>query len=340
MQSIIVISIAKLEFFVDYLLYLRIKISFENMLNRRILRTKAFKAVYAFAENHGMTLKEAEGLLELSCESTRDLYLFLLSITGPLTAECRARLEAARGKFNPTEDELNPNMKFAENSIAPLLMDDPDFTRIISRKKLSWEPYDMLLRHLYESIRERKYFRDYLDSEETGPEADAALWAKIFEREFEDNAELHDILEEMSIYWNDDLGYALTWCCKTVRMLGKGGRWKLPPLYQSDMEGHEGFESDRSFIFSLLRAAYVNFDAFVDKVDALTPKWTRDRICTTDLALIVCGMAEAGLPGAAPVKVIINEYVEISKSYSTPESSGFVNGLLDKLINTHQETTN
>ena len=120
------------------------------MLNRRILRTKAFKAVYAFAENHGMTLKEAEGLLELSCESTRDLYLFLLSITGPLTAECRARLEAARGKFNPTEDELNPNMKFAENSIAPLLMDDPDFARIISRKKLSWEPYDMLLRHLYE----------------------------------------------------------------------------------------------------------------------------------------------------------------------------------------------
>ena len=74
------------------------------MLNRRILRIKAFKTIYCYAENHGMTLKEAEALLELSCESTRDLYLFLLTLTGPLTEEARARIEAARANFNPTEE--------------------------------------------------------------------------------------------------------------------------------------------------------------------------------------------------------------------------------------------
>ena len=158
------------------------------MLNRRILRIKVFKVLYGSVLADCGSLAEAESELDMSCEATRDLYVFMLGIVSPLTRVAGERIEMARKKFNPTEEERNPNMKFAENSIAPMLMDDPDFARIISRKKLSWEPYDMLLRHLYESIRERKYFRDYLDSEETGPEADAALWAKIFEREFEDNA--------------------------------------------------------------------------------------------------------------------------------------------------------
>ncbi|CCX54160.1 uncharacterized protein BN459_00776 [Bacteroides sp. CAG:1060] len=226
-------------------------------------------------------------------------------------------------------------MKFVENSITPLLTEDPDFQKLLKRKKFSWEQYDVFLRHLYESVRESKYFQDYLEAEESGLEADASLWAKIFEREFEDNEELRDILEDMSIYWNDDLGYALGWCCRTVRELGKGGRWSLPPLYVSDLPGNEAKSSDKAFVFGLLRSAYLNFDAFSENIAALTPKWNRDRICATDLALIVCGMAEAKAFPQTPVKVIINEYVEISKFYSTPESSGFVNGLLDRLINNH-----
>ena len=305
------------------------------MLNRRILRTKVFKALYSYAENPGMSLKDTEALLELSCEATRDLYLFLLSITGPLTAEASSRIEAARAKFNPTEEELHPNMKFVENRIAPLFMTDSDFTKIISRKKLSWDQYDVLLRHLYESVRERKYFKDYLDSGESSLEEDAALWAKIFEREFEDSDELRDILEDMSIYWNDDLGYALTWCCRTMRSIASGERWSLPELFQSDLPGNEAMESDKRFITNVLRNGYANLDDYCSQVAALTPKWNRDRLCTTDLILISCGMAEAATQSGMPAKVIINEYVEMSKFYSTPESGAFVNGLLDKLINKH-----
>ncbi len=302
------------------------------MLNRRILRTKAFKTIFCYAENPAMSLKEAEAMLEISCESTRDLYLFLLSIIGPLTSEARTRIEAARSKFNPSEEELNPNMKFVQNRIAPLLAEDPDFCRIISRRKLSWEQYDVLLRHLYESIRSRKYFRDYLASAESSLEEDARLWCRIFEREFEDNRELADILEELSIWWNDDLGYALSWCCRTVRSLGKGENWELPPLYRSPFAGEEGYSDDRRFVTGLLRTAFTGFERYSTAVSALTPKWNRDRLCTTDLALIVCGMAEAEACPDTSVRIIINEYVELSKSYSTPESSGFVNGLLDRLI--------
>ena len=307
------------------------------MLNRRILRVKAFKTIYCYAENRTMSLKDAEALLELSCEATRDLYLFLLSIVGPLTREAVERITAAKSKFNPSEEERNPKMRFATNRIAAILEGDPDFQKIVSKKKLSWENYDVLLRNLYESVRERDYFKKYMSAPETGEaqalKADAQLWCKIFENEFEDNSALEDILEELSIYWNDDLGYALSWCIRTLKDLGEGANWSLPALYQSDLAGNESYTSDKAFVFGLLRGAYVNFDSFVDSIDSLTQKWTRDRICATDLALLVCGMAEAKAFPSIPVKIIINEYVEIAKYYSTRESSAFVNGLLDKLIN-------
>lgn len=304
------------------------------MLGRRILRIKDFKVVYSYAENQEMSLKEAENQLELSCESTRDLYLFMLSVIGPLTAEASARIEAARSKFNPTAEEANPNLKFVENKVAAYFAQDDEFQKIIKRKKFSWDQNDVLLRHLYEKIRNREYFKRYLESEERSMAEDAALWVRIFEKEFEDNDELYDILEDMSIYWNDDLPYALTWCCRTLGELGDGGRWSLLPLYQSDM--HKDMDSDKAFSVNLLRKAVLNFDKYYAMVAETTPKWDKNRICTTDLALIICGLAEAEEFPLTPVKIIINEYVEISKFYSTPESRAFVNGVLDKLINKRQ----
>ena len=303
------------------------------MLNRRILRIKAFKAIYSYAENPGMTLKDTEALLDISCESTRDLYLFLLSVVGPLTAEASARIEAARSKFNPTEEERNPNLKFTQNRIAPLLANDPDFAKLIKKKKFSWDQYDVFLRRLYESVRGRKYFYEYMNSGESSIAEDARLFVRIFEREFEDNRDLADILEDMSIYWGDDLGYALTWVCRTLKSIGEGESWNLPALYQSELPGNEAMESDHRFVVKLLRGAYSGFERFCDSVAELTPQWNRDRLCMTDLVLIACGMAEAEMDTQMPRRIIINEYVEISKFYSTPESSAFVNGLLDKLIN-------
>ena len=304
------------------------------MLSRRILRIKAFKAMYSYAENPAMTLKETEALFECSCEATRDLYLYMLSIIGPLTAEASARIEAAKSKFNPTPEELNPNMKFVNNGIAPLLEEDPDFQKIIKRKKFSWDQCDVLIRHLYETVRERDYFKAYMADPEQSLKQDADLWVSIFENEFEDNTELADILEDMSIYWNDDLAYSLSWCIRSLQALGKVRRWNLPELYMSDMlTGAPKKESDREFILGVIRTAYVNFKKYYDAVAERTPKWDKNRICATDLALIVCGLAEAEKFPGIGYKTTINEYVEISKFYSTPESRAFVNGLLDKLIN-------
>lgn len=301
------------------------------MLNRRILRIKAFKTLYSFAENPSMTLQEAQAQLEISCEATRDLYIFLLGIIPALTREASERIEAARSKFNPTEEEKHPNLKFVHNAISPLIEEDPDFQKIFKKKKFSWDQYDVLLRNLYDSIRRSDYFADYLSSQESSIKEDGELWATIFEREFPDNAELETILEDLSIWWNDDLEYSLSWCCRTMDELGKGKRWNLPPLFQSDF--HPGSDSDKSFVQGIVRKGVTNFEKYYESIAQLTPKWDKNRICTPDLCLIVAGLAENEAFPRIDARITINEFVEISKFYSSPESRAFVNGLLDKLIN-------
>lgn len=280
----------------------------------------------------GGTLAEAEAGLDASCEATRDLYVFMLGIVPPLTRVARERLESARKKFNPTEEERNPNMKFADNSLAVLLDEDPDFAKAFSKRKFSWEQYDLFLKKIYSSIVQKDYYRKYMESGTSSLAEDCRLFTRIFEEEFTDSVELEQILEDMSIWWNDDLAYSLTYCCRTLETLARGGRWELPPLYQSDMKKDAKMESDRLFAHRLLQNAFAGRQRYSEMISGSVSNWDQDRIVSTDMALIITGLAEAENFPTIPVRVTINEYVEISKYYGTPKSSIFVNGLLDRLI--------
>ena len=304
------------------------------MLNRRILRIKAFKVLYSYAENRTMTLQEALAGLDISCEATRDLYLYMLSIAGPLTAEASRRTEAASHKFNPTEEELHPNRKFVDNALAPLLAEDPDFQKLLERKKLSWDQDDALVHDLYETVKTRPYYAAYMADPEISLTQDIRLFKKIFENEFEDNDALWQILEDRSIYWTDDLPYALTQVIRSLDDIARTGRWEFPPLYQSDILSAQGREvdSDRRFVHSLVTAAYGRYAEYSALVAGSVSKWDSDRLFVTDLVLIAMGLAEAEYFPDIPVRVTLNEYVEISKYYSTPKSRVFVNGLLDRLL--------
>lgn len=302
------------------------------MLNRRILRIKVFKVLYGSVLAGGGTLAEAEAGLDASCEATRDLYVFMLGIVPPLTRVARERLESARKKFNPTEEERNPNMKFADNALAVQLDEDPDFAKAFSKRKFSWEQYDLFLKKIYSSIVQKDYYRKYMESGTSSLAEDCRLFTRIFEEEFTDSVELEQILEDMSIWWNDDLAYSLTYCCRTLETLARGGRWELPPLYQSDMKKDAKMESDRLFARRLLQNAFAGRQRYSEMISGSVSNWDQDRIVSTDMALIITGLAEAENFPTIPVRVTINEYVEISKYYGTPKSSIFVNGLLDRLI--------
>ena len=302
------------------------------MLNRRILRIKAFKVLYSNAIAENMSLAQAQSQLDVACEATRDLYIYMLGIVSPLTKIARDRIESAKGKFNPTEEDLNPNMKFADNALAKLLDADVDFQKVISKKKLSWDQYDIFLKKVMNSIASKEYFAEYMASPTVSLKEDCRLFTRIFEEEFVDSEDLEKILEDKSLYWNDDLAYALTWCCKTLKSFEKGEAWKMLPLYQSELLEGPDVESDLAFVRKLLQAAFAGYDRYFAMISESVSGWEKERLFSTDVALIVMGLAEASSFPTIPVKVTINEYVEISKFYGTQKSRSFVNGLLDRLV--------
>ena len=286
------------------------------MLNRRILRIKAFKVLYGSVLSGNMTISQAESALDLSCEAVRDLYIYMLSIVSPLTQVARQRIEAAQSKFNPTEGELNPNMKFADNALARLLDEDMDLNKLLAKKKLSWTQYDLFLKKVMNSVASKDYFIRYMESAETSLKEDCRLFTRIFEEEFVDSEDLEMILEEKSIYWNDDLAYALTWCCRTLKDFAAGKSWSLLPLYQSDMMQGEGVESDKYFVHKLLQSAMAGYERYSAMVADSVTGWEKERLFSTDVVLVVMGLAEAVTFPEIPVKVTMNEYVELDKKKS------------------------
>ena len=302
------------------------------MLNRRILRIKAFKVLYGSVLSGEKSLAQAQSQLEQSCEAARDLYIYMLSIISPLTNIARERIEAAQKKYNQTEEEKNPNMKFAENALAKLIDEDVDFQKLLAKKKLSWTQYDLLLKKVMTSVASKEYYAQYMASPERSLKEDCKLFTKIFEEEFVDSEELEMILEEKSLHWNDDLAYALTWCCRTLKSFADGEAWKMPALYQSEMMKGSEVESDKLFVTRLLQHSFAGYEKYSNMVAESVEGWEKERLFSTDVILIAMGLAEAVNFPTIPVKVTIYEYVELSKFYGTPKSRAFVNGLLDRLI--------
>lgn len=304
------------------------------MLNRRILRIKVFKELFSYSGNPSMSRKDVLSEFERSCEAVRDLYLFVLGSIPAVTAEAARQIEAARGKFNPTPEERNPNLKFAENALARLLAEDPDYRKLAEKKQLDWETYDALVRSLYDELKEQEWFAAYMADPERSLAADTALFARIFEELLQDNDALEAILEEKCIYWVDDLDYALMSAIQSLKEIARTGRWNLPPLYRSDQLAAEGkaVDSDKAFAEKLLGGAFSSYEDYEARITGATKGWDRDRICQADRVLIILGLAEVEHVPAVPARVSVNEYVELAKFFSTPRSASFVNGLLDSLV--------
>ena len=294
------------------------------MLNRRLLRIKAFKVLFSTWQEGPDALDKASRELLRSCEKTLDLYYFMLNVCGSLRQLASDKIEALRNKFHPTEEERNPNMKFVNNRFFIEVENNAEFQKYCSRKGLVWGEYDIFIKKLFASISSSEYYAEYMASAEDSFEADCRFARLMFEEEFEDNNSLDAILEDLSIYWTDDVNYVINNILYAIDAMIAGNPLILPDVFIKD--------EDKDFVLKLLEVSLVHYDEYFQLVCGSLDNWDSDRLVSTDATLIVMGIAEAVAFPNIPAKVTINEYVEISKYYSTVNSRVFVNGLLDKII--------
>ena len=294
------------------------------MLSRRLIRIKAFKTLFAFVGSESDNVNAAQKTLIESCDKVKDLYYFLLNISSSLINVAEEKIAVGLRKFHPTEAEAHPNYKFVRNRFAALLADDPEFGRICQKRGLVWGEYEPFVRHVYNSIITKDYYQDYMNSGEDSFEEDCRLFSCIFQDEFEDNEELESILEDLSLLWIDDVAYALNTIIAGIDETRRKKRIVHPNTFLK--------EDDKEFALRLLTESILRYDEYFKLMESHLDNWKSDRLVLTDAALIVMGVTEAVVFPTIPVKVTINEYVEISKYYSTPNSRIFVNGILDRII--------
>ncbi|MBR0223438.1 MAG: transcription antitermination protein NusB [Bacteroidales bacterium] len=294
------------------------------MLSRRLIRIKVFKTLFAFIGSESDNVNAAQKTLVESCDKVKDLYYFMLNISGPLIRVAEEKIAAGMRKFHPTEAEANPNYKFVRNRFAALLSDDPEFGRYCQKRGMSWGEYEPFVRHVYNSMITKDYFLNYMNSGEDSFEEDCQLFSCIFQDEFEDNEELDSILEDLSLLWIDDLAFALNAVIAGIDETRRRKRIFHPNTFLK--------EDDKEFALRLLAESIVRYETYFKLVESHLDNWKSDRLVSTDATLIVMGITEAVVFPTIPVKVTINEYVEIAKYYSTPNSRVFVNGILDRVI--------
>lgn len=297
------------------------------MINRRLIRIKVFKVLYSMVASGSDSLVEAEKALKYSCDKTLHLYYFILNAAVALGNAAEARIQTGLKKFNPTPEERNPNRKFADNQVSAWLRQNERFMKYCEDHGLVWtEDLALVIRKILAALSEKEYFREYMASQTRSMAEDCALFVRIFSDPelFEDNEELESFLEDMSLFWIDDLGYVLGVIVRNLEILGKRGTMPFPDVFLKD--------DDREFAYELLRAAVTGYHKYMDIVVANTSNWDPDRVVITDLVMIIQGVAEAVRFSNIPLKVTINEYVDISKFYSTANSRVFVNGLLDRIL--------
>ncbi|MCI1779312.1 MAG: transcription antitermination protein NusB [Bacteroidales bacterium] len=314
------------------------------MLNRRIIRVKVFKELFSRIATGSDSYKDAEKELMASCEKTRDLYLYLLKLPIALKTYAEKKIENGLKKYMPTEEEKNPNRKFVDNGFIKVMEEDASFFEICGKKKLEWNDYGPFIKNLYDRIAESDYFKAYMSSPEpedssAAMKEDIKLMRCIYSNHIDTDKDLEDIIEDGSLLWVDDIGYVCNVIISNLKSIAKRRKVVIPPLFKSsaasdvpqDAKNFE-IEDDERFARKLLTSSMLHYDEYTEIISSFVSNWNTERLVSTDLTLIVMGMTEAASFPTIPLKVTINEYVDISKYYSTPNSKVFVNGLLDKIL--------
>ena len=294
------------------------------MINREIIRTKIVQLTYAYYQNGNKNIDTAEKELFFSLSKAYDLYNYLLALIVAVTKEARRCNEvlAARAQREGTEA---PSQKFTLNRFAIQLEENKALNEFISTQKRTWDDDAQFVSALYSAIQKSEIYKEYMASKEDNYEADRELWRKLYRTLIQNNAELDGVLEEISLYWNDDKEIVDTFVLKSIKRFNEqaGAKQELLSEWDSDEE--------KDFARKLFRSAILNADEYQRYMSEASRNWDFSRLAYMDVVIMQIAIAEMLTFPNIPISVTINEFVDLAKLYSTRKSGGYINGMLDTI---------
>ncbi len=294
------------------------------MINRRHIRVKVMQSVYAMITSNADDLIREEKFLKLSIQKLLDLYVLQLQLIVEVQKLAAQKIEIAKKKHLATKEELNPNIKFIQNEAILNLVNSTSFVTFKNDNNITnWELDDEYVKIIWEKLANSDLYKTYLSSEESSFKEDRSFVQDFFKEIIAPDDKLAEYYEDQNISWSDDIPFVNTWIVRTLSKLKQNKPFVLDRLYKD--------EDDQKFVLELFRKVILHHTAYEEDISKKTPNWEADRIADIDMILIKMAITEFLKFPSIPVRVTINEYIEISKDYSTNKSGYFINGVLDKL---------
>lgn len=294
------------------------------MINRRHIRVKVMQSVYALLQSKSDNLVKEEKFVYHSINKMYELYALLLRLLVEVRDMEQRHMKIAKQKFLATSEEKNPNKKFINNAVLKLIDESVSLNDFVELHNLNnWELDTEYINEVWKLMKESELYHAYLASDKTSFSEDKEFVTEFFKKIVAPNDKLADYFEDKTISWVDDIPFVNTWIVRSLNQMKEKKSFKLGKLYKDD--------DDRQFVADLFTKVVLNQDAYEKDIEDKTPNWDTDRIAEIDMILIKMAITEFLKFPSIPTSVTINEYIEISKDYSTEKSSYFINGVLDKI---------
>jgi len=296
------------------------------MISRRLLRIKVLQVLYAYYTNESKDLQTSEKELNFSINKSFELYNYLLLIILEIRNYAESRIEIGLNKKIPTYSDLNPNKRFVENSFMVQLSENEQLKKFVNNNHISWVNHPELIKELYNRLTESESYLTYMDSESCDYQMHKKIVSDFYSDILLPNELLHQVLEEQSIYWNDDLEYVVSMILKTIKRFSENDEKdkRLLELYKN--------KEDKDYVTDLFRKSVGLRSMCLEMIEKTANNWDLERIAFMDVIVMQLAITEFLEFPSIPSKVTLNEYLDIARYYSTDKSNTFINGVLDKIL--------
>lgn len=296
------------------------------MISRRHLRIKVLQNLYAYFLSENTSIANGEKELNFSIDKLYDLYLHQLALPEELVFVANRIIEENKAKRLATQSDLIPNKKFVDNQLIKKLVSSQTLREKLNKSKISWDSEFDLIKNLFNSLRETEEYKNYMLTEVSNFKEDKEFVVELFKKYLEENENLSSYYEEKSIYWLDDFELVNSMVLRTIKQIEEDdSNVQLMDVFND-------VEDDKKFMIELFKKTVINNSEYEDLVQKYTTNWDVERIALMDILIMKMAICEVLNFNSIPVKVTLNEYIDISKRYSTPKSRIFVNGILDKIF--------